>query len=256
MKYRSSLRPPSGGHHAARRRHAALRRAVALLFLLLILLTGRSGAQVSGRIASVTTGLGQTGVPLTVTARLLQPELVARVEVAYRRFGETTFGRVEMTLTGNDASATIPGTAVAPPFVEFYILISLRTPGPEETYPVENAAQQPLRVSVTEPEQPKLLVLLSPEPGERVRAADLLVSFSLINFDSTLDRTKTAVFIDGDDLSARAVVSGDLVVLKPDVTGAAGAEGSHTLRIELYNRSGEVIEKTTASFSTLPGGYG
>lgn len=218
------------------------------------MLTWQAPAQVSDRVASVSAGTAQTGQPLTIHATLLQPQLVARVELAYRRFGETTFGRIEMTVTGNDAAATIPGTAVSPPFVEYYLLLSLHTPGPEETYPVENAAQQPLRAAVSEPAEAQRLVILSPEPGERVRAADLLISFSLINFDSTLDPSRTVVIVDAEDVSARAVVSGDLVVLRPGEGGAASAEGTHALRIEVYDRSGKLLERAATSFATAPGG--
>jgi len=215
-----------------------------LVGLCLLALSSAQG-QISERISGVTLGIANEGEPLFIRVELARADIVEGIELAYRRFGESSFRFMEMPIIGNTASATLPGYAVVPPFVEYYFVLHLRGLPQPETYPLENAAQQPLKVGVRSaaPREARL-VLLSPEEGERLRPDEVLISFSLINFDSTLDRTRIALSIDGTDHSALAVLSGDLVVLKPENV----AEGRHTFVIELVDLQGRMVDKVSQEF--------
>jgi len=230
----------------------------------MLLLFSVATAQISDRISGVAAGTGTAGQPLTIRAELVQPASIDRIELAYRQFGENTYRRMEMAVSGNTASVTLPGTSVSPPFVEYYFILTIRnSTAPPETYPIENAEQQPLKVLVQE--QASILnraVILSPEQNEEVQASDVLISFSLINFDSTLDRSSIKVSIDGRDISSGAVISGDLVVDRPDNISAPLESGSHRLSLELRNTQGEVLERDVLDFvvrspeSTAPSAQG
>ncbi len=209
-------------------------------------------AQVSDKIARVTTSPVQQGQPLTVTAELINPALVSRVEVNYRQFGEQQYKRMEMSIVGNSATATIPGTETLPPFLEFYLLLTTQTPPGTETYPVENAADHPLRAEVQEAIAPAGVInLISPEPRESVSAEDLLVSFSL-SADSTVDLRATKVFIDGADLSAFLVATGNLFVLRPSNSFPDISPGTHLLGIEVYSQTHALLDRMQSEF-TLTG---
>ena len=215
------------------------------------LLASIATAQISDRISSVRVGTATAGQPLIIQADLVQPASLDRIEIAYRQFGESSFRRMEMAISGNTAAVTLPGTSVVPPFVEYYFILTIRNSAvPPETYPIENAEQQPLKVSVGE-EQGVLgrLIILSPDANEELRASDVLISFSLINFDSTLDRSTIKVSIDNRDISPGAVISGDLVVLRPENLSTALEAGSHKLVIELRDLRGELLERDAAEFS-------
>ncbi len=216
------------------------------ILLACLVASAASTAQISERISQVNVGTARAGSPLAIHAQLLQPELLARVELSYRQFGETNFHRLEMAVTGNDAAVTIP--VVAAPILEYYFVLTFRAPVPPETYPLENPEQQPLKVSIETAMSPERLILLSPEAGESLRSPDVLISFSLINFDSTLDRSKISVTVDGADFSEKTAQTGDLVVLRPENFTSLGT-GVHTLKIQVYDIQGRLLEGFSRYFS-------
>ncbi len=222
-----------------------------LCTIALFVFSAAAVAQVSDRIARVTTSPVQQGQPLTITAELINPALVSRVEVAYRQFGEQQYKRMEMSIVGNSATATIAGTETLPPFLEYYLLLTMQTPAGTETYPVENAAEHPLRAEVQEAiPSSGVINLISPEPHESVSADDLLVSFS-VNGDSTLDVRATRVFIDGADLSRFLVVTGNLIVLRPSNSFPEISPGTHLIGIEVYSTSRALLDRVQAEFMLI-----
>lgn len=218
---------------------------------LCVLCASLAVAQISERISSVTiAGAVATGAPLTVQANLVHPDIIDHIDLAYRHFGENSYRRIEMVVNGNAAVADIPATSVAPPFVEYYFILTIRNIAVPETYPLENAEQQPLKATVEDLSAGTGgLVLLSPEKNEKLLPSDVLISFSLINFDSTLDRSSIKTYIDNRDISSFAVLSGDLVVVRPENISPNLDNGSHTLRIELYDTQHQLLQKSVTKFS-------
>src|SRR5205809_545521 len=78
-------------------------------------------AQVSDKISRVTVGRYQQGQPLSIQAELADVAAIDHIEMAYRPFGQTEYKQVEMALTGNVASASIPPGQLAAPFLEYYL---------------------------------------------------------------------------------------------------------------------------------------
>jgi len=207
-------------------------------------------AQVSDKIIKVNTGTPKPNQPLIIQVDLRQSNLLDRIEIAYRQFGERDFKRSEMLLAGNSASITLPAEIILPPFLEYYFVLSVTGQSATETYPVENPEQQPLRVPLLEtPAKPYELILLSPEQDEKASPSDLLISFSLTQSDSAIDLNATKVFFDDIDLSKNIVRSGDLVVVKPDNASIFPEGGAHKIRIELFDNSGKLVEASTTGFS-------
>jgi len=225
-------------------------RGFAGALIALCLLMAAADAQVSDKIGKITTGTAEPGKALTIQIELLQATTLDHLELAYRQFGVREFTRTEMSLTGNVASAALPGEAIVPPFVEYYILLYYSGREVPETYPVENPEQSPLQISV----QPgafgkSQILILSPDPGERVTMENLLVSFSLAQFDSVAAITEIRVAVDNTDLSQIIVQYGDLIVVRPENMSVRFSPGAHEAHVALFDRSGNRIDSVSWSFS-------
>ena len=212
--------------------------------------------QVSDKIGKVDAGSFTPGKALVIQAELLSTALLERVEIAYRQFGQHDYRRSEMAVAGNSATASIPPGELAPPFLEYYLILHLSNAAAPETYPVENAAEHPLRVDLQgaqTPENPPVTVL-SPEPDERLRPEDVLISFSLSSPDTAIDRSATKVLLDGRDVSAAVVVTDQLYVVKPENLSIPLSGGDHKIRIEFFDSRGKPLTDYTWNFGVMDAG--
>ena len=218
--------------------------------LALCLLAAGADAQISDKIGKITTGTAEPGKSLSFQIELLQASTLERLELAYRQFGVREFSRIEMSLTGNIASATLPAEAIIPPFVEYYLLLYYAGKDVPETYPVENPDQSPLQINV----QPGMLektqiIILSPDPGERVSAEDLLISLSLAQFDSGTVVGPIQIYVDKTNLSEGILRYGDLIVVRPENVSAKFSAGAHEVHVVLTDMTGKSIDSVSWSFS-------
>ena len=174
-------------------------RSILLLFFA-VLTAAVARAQISDKVANVTAGTFHPGQPLTIEADLLVGSVVDRMSVAYRSFGARDYKQVEMTITGSHASVSIPAASLIPPSLEYYLLLYIRAKDTTETYPVEDAALNPLRVALEAPPavSSNTIVILSPDRDELVTPDDLLISFSLVHADSTVNRANIKIFVDNE----------------------------------------------------------
>lgn len=223
--------------------------AIALLFLSCI-----ASAQISDKVSRVTVGTAAAGEPLTFQADLLQPDVIERVDLAYRPLGQTDFRAMEMVMAGNSATVTLPGSVTSSPSIEYYLILTIRGKEAQETFPIENPTQQPLRVDLQPASSMRnRIVILSPDRDERITKEDLLITFSLLNVDTTVDRAATRILIDGADLSSLAVSAGDLYVLKPENMAVPLESGVHSVSVVLRDRQGNPVDSTRWAF-TITGG--
>ena len=200
-------------------------------------------------ISNVTAGRAAEGKPVAIAVELTQNTDVQRLLLRYRGFGTTEFKELEMLISGRNASVTIPGEAVVPPTVEYYIEARL-TSGKNETYPLGAPDATPLRLEVT-PVNPrdKEVRILSPEPGETVAVEDLVVAISFFYASPGVNTKATRIFLDGVDVSAKAVFSDDVVLYSPkNFTGPLNL-GAHFLKVELRDTTGEPYHTIESTFA-------
>ncbi|MDI6765930.1 MAG: hypothetical protein QME52_03805 [Bacteroidota bacterium] len=212
-------------------------------------------AQVSDKVAKVTIGSIQHGQPLTIQIDLMQSNLLDQVEIAYRQFGERNFKHTEMTLTNNTASFSLPAEALHPPFIEYYFILHIRGQVDPETYPLENAEQQPFRIDL----KPASVIsseftILSPEQDEHVYPEDFLISFTLYYPDSLIDLNSIQIFLDENDLSAYALRAEDLFVLKPENANISFKGGQHTIRVAIKDTLGNPVKSFSWYFTVIGDG--
>ncbi len=251
MPFCSGARPrPSHAHDAGR-----WTRIVFLLMTALAGVTPFARSQVSDRISSLTPDEAIANAPVTIQANLRQGGTIERVYLLYRPFGESQFTPVQMDLSGNLASTTLPSRVTVQPFIEIYLVLVDRS-GRSETYPLgetpdplttppAHTLQLPVRSFDETDEQ---VVFLSPDRGNVLEADEVLISVSLLRADTMVVKRATQIFFDGMDVTSAAVFSGDLIVLAPENTGRSLAPGPHRVNVRLYDRNGNLYRVAALTF--------
>ena len=186
---------------------------------------------------------------LSVSVEFAQSTGVAKILLHYRAFGETDYQEVEMLIAGRTATATIPAEAVLPPNMEYYIEAQLSN-GNVETYPLQNAMANPQRVAVKARDlKDDEIRILSPEPGETVDSEELVVAISFFFASENVNPEATKIFVDDTDVTSTAVFSDDLMLYSPASAGQPLSLGAHRLRIEVYDKQGNLYHTVGSSFS-------
>lgn len=205
-------------------------------------------AQISDNIVTVEASAFLANEPLRIHVELAHASTIERIELAYRIFGQSQFKRSEMEIQGNSAVVIIPTKEIAPPFLEYYLILYLRNSDNPETYPLENPTELPLKIDLQNlnVQQDETIIILSPEQGEMVAPDDLFISFSLFRADTTIDRSASKVSIDGIDISDNIIMSDNLAVLSP--TGELNS-GKHSIQVQLFDHRGNIVYNRSWEFS-------
>ncbi|MGA2622945.1 MAG: hypothetical protein ABSF91_03750 [Bacteroidota bacterium] len=208
--------------------------------------------QASDKIISVGPNEAKEGEPLTIHAELAKAGIITQMLLAYRPFGASEYKKVEMTINGNTASATIPGGEVAPSAIDYYLLVAVQGVDTLQPYPVENPEGNPLQVQVrTENPKDKMVIFLSPEPNTSVRSDDLLISVSLYRTPSSVNRKATKIYIDDRDVTLSAGFIEDIITLSPENIKPPLSDGPHTIKVELFDNEGKLYYSSGMSFAQL-----
>jgi hypothetical protein len=150
---------------------------------------------------------------------------------------------------GNLYFGTIPAGDVTETGLEYY-LIALLDDGSLIAFPADDPEAYPVQVSVRSPvAEPGTVVdafqeaavgaeeadalILSPEPREFYLPEDVVVGVSLFNLQD-LDESTIRLLIDGQDVTAQADVSADLVTYSP----LGLASGVHQVEVQMNRTSG------------------
>lgn len=101
-----------------------------------------------------------------------------------------------------------------------------------------------------EPAEPQFSALiLSPEPGEVVPQTTSMISVSFLDPEGRLDVTSVRLFLDGDDVTGGATVSGEVLVYVPP---GALRRGLHNVVVTALARDGSDLPTTNWSFVIGP----
>ncbi len=223
-----------------------------LVFFTVFLSSPNSYGQISKSISSISNTTSQQNSDVTFDLDLFQANTVSRITFFYKPFGESSYKSRDVIVTGIKANVTIPKEEVVPPSIEYYFMIELKD-GNIETYPIDfDRTKLPLTLKV-EPLQQKetAVILLSPEPGFKAPSSDLLISVSLFGSPLSINRDMTKLFIDDRDVSENALYAGDLINYYPDNFEPKLQQGSHTLKVVLYDTTGKEASTFTSVFKTV-----
>jgi len=222
------------------------------VFTLLTIISSITIAQVSNYISSVKVGDAKEKNPITIIAELTLADNISEISLAYKPFGESEFIKMEMLIAGNSASVTIPAENVLPPYIEYYLIISLKN-AQGETYPTGiSEGVTPLQISVSGVSQKdKEIIVLSPDAGEVLTIDDQLISLSFVRAPENVDISKTKIFLNGKDVSSMAVVAGDLIVLSGENISADISGSARDLQVEVYDKDGNLYHTLRRTFQVV-----
>lgn len=219
------------------------------ILLFVLFLPSLMTAQVSNYISNVEILNAKEGEPLTVKADLFQVAAIKRISFYYKIFGETEYYEQEMNLFGASASTSIGGDKIFPPFVEYFLRIELKD-GSFESYPIgapEDAAA--LQVSIQPvSEKDRQILVLSPTPHESVSINDLFISISLLRVPPKIDNSATKVFVDDNDVTQMVLFADDLLLFYPENFPGTISEGTHVLKVEVYDNEGNFYHSISSDF--------
>ena len=218
-------------------------------FLLFVLFFLPMYGQVSQYVIEVKVPAASEQTPLSISVELTQNTQIQKVVLYYREFGTTEYKELEMLLSGRTAVATLPGKAVTPPYVEYYIGIQLAD-NTRATFPSENPEMNPLKIQVKEIDQRDLEVrFLSPESGETLAAEDLAVAVSLMFASDAVDKSRSRIYLDGADVTSEALISDDVLLYSPKNFDKPLNLGAHSIKIELLDTLGKIYYSKQTDFN-------
>jgi len=211
-------------------------------------------SQINTYIRAIHYGEAKEGAPLRVAVELAKSTELGRVVLYYRQFGQSEFRILEMQITSDTATVTIAEDEVTPPFMEVYVQAQTST-GAIETYPFQNPTAAPTRIPVgVKSAKDQEILFLSPDKSERLLPEDIYISISFVYAPDKVDRKRTKVYIDNIDLSAMKVTAGDLTIVSPDALPKNMSNGVHTLRVDVYDKTGAPYHTIERTFTVITNG--
>ncbi len=219
-----------------------------LLGLLFIVNADIANAQISNTISKINFGPAIEAEDVKVDVELLQNQQITSINFFYRHSGITDYKQVEMELMGMNARCVIPGEDVALPYVEYYVVVT--TPAGEDVYPGLSVEPLKLIVQAGSPKDKEILIM-SPEKNSNVALDEFFVSISLLRATDAVDKAKTKIYIDGNDVTSMAVFADDIIIYVPENFGQKISMNGHLLKVEIYDLQGNLYHTIQSSFTIV-----
>jgi len=212
------------------------RLAIGLLFPLLFASLSALAQVPADRQLQVKYGEAVEGRALEIRISSPMGAQIDRAVIRYRNFGISEYRFIEAQPQGNDFVGTIPAKYVIAPSIDFYVVAVLRD-NTQITFPFLTPIQTPASITVRPlPEDPNLVVI-SPSKEEALRPEDVVISFSYYTLSDKISKEKSQLFVDGKDVTKKAIFSENLVTYIPDEPPKPGP-----LRAEFIARDARGVE--------------
>ncbi len=214
----------------------ASRYAIGILIPLLFASLSAWAQATADRQLNVTFGEAVEGKPLEIRISSPMGAQIDRAVIRYRNFGISEYRFIEAQPQGNDFVGTIPAKYVIAPSIDFYVVAVLRD-NTQITFPFLTPIQTPASITVRPlPEDPNLVVI-SPSKEEALRPDDVVISFSYYTLSDKISKEKSQLFVDGKDVTKKAIFSENLITYIPDEPPKPGP-----LRAEFIARDARGVE--------------
>lgn len=190
--------------------------------------------------------------PLKVKLTLLNSSSIESINIFYKNFQDIEYKSIEMKIYSDVANVIIPSQNVLSPFLEYYFEIKL-TNGEREIYPEGapiNASPFQIRIN-NKTKNHTEIIILSPEPNSQISSDDFFVSISLLKISDKIDKSKTKIFLDNNDVTSMVLIADDLILYNPSNYNQEIHSGNHLLKIELYDFSNNLYQSKSISFFIL-----
>lgn len=88
------------------------------------------------------------------------------------------------------------------------------------------------------------IVVISPEPGEKIFSDEFLLTVSYFRYSSAIDKSRTRLFLDTWEVTRYAQIFDDFLTFAPRRV----PPGKHKLRLEIYDQSGRLLSRKEWDF--------
>lgn len=90
------------------------------------------------------------------------------------------------------------------------------------------------------------IIVLSPDPGELIAADEIMVSASILASESDIDFSRTALLIDGVNVTSLSSLEDGLLTFAPEQI----RQGIHNIELKVYDNGGSLLDNKEWSFRT------
>ncbi len=189
----------------------------------------------------------QLHVELDLLNRTAMP--VSDVRVYFRSFGETQFRSHSLRPEGLRYLASVDLSGYAGEVVEYFFAVEYAD-GTLAQYPESAPEYNLYEISVNQSfDSGDGLVVITPEPNDIIYTDEFLLTVSFFEFSSRVDKERIKVHLDEYDISRSQylAVYDDFITFSPKRI----TPGQHTLRVELFDRSGRLLAMKEWAFRAI-----
>ncbi len=221
-------------------------RCIVLAVISLLLFLAADGLA-QDRQLNVRYGQAQEGQPFEVRIEPPQNVQVVRAVVRFKVFGSSDYRDIEAQPAGNVLSAVIQGKDVEIPSIEFFV-VALLSDNSRLTFPAVSPEANPVSVTVRPKPEDDNVIIVSPTRDDIVLNDEVVISFSFYRVSARVDKSKTDLFVNGVNVTERAVFSENLVSYVPERNLPVGVNRA---TIIVRDSKGDVIGTATTYFKTM-----
>lgn len=170
------------------------------------------------------------------------------VRIFYRELSDYKFRSAFLKPEGFRYLASINLSDFEGKVVEYYFGIEYLD-GSRQSYPEEAPEHKLYQVAVQD-EGDELVAgieVISPEPDEIIYTDEFIFTVSYFPLSGVIDKERTRLYLDTYDVSQYLNIFDDFLTFAPNRV----PPGRHNLKLELYDRSGNLIATKSISFNAL-----
>ena len=189
------------------------------------------------------------GEPFRLKAIITDDGEIGNCILYFRIPGMIEFDFVPFYLEGEFYIAEIPPEFLETGILEYYVYAS-DAEGNSRTSPEISPEMNPFEYSITPigEGQPTDIYLLSPEPGSSIPQGPELIVISLYDPDDDTVPGSVRLFVDGDDVTDRALITQDLITYIPIEDYSIGG---HTIEVTVRDQAGNMTKGKVFEFAVV-----
>lgn len=229
-----------------------MRRQIFLLSLLIVVLV------IHPVLATERAEIGFLSSPTLDDNQVLNVELrvhnrsefpIKDIRVFYRELSQNHFQSAFLTPQGFRYLASVDLSDFDGSVVEYYFGVEY-IDGELQTYP-DGAPEYGLYEVALQDEDTGTddgsVEVISPEPDEVIYTDEFMLTVSYFQYSGTVDKERTKLYLDTWDVSQYLNIFDDFLTFAPNKV----PPGRHKIRLELYDRSGNLLATKTVEFSAI-----
>jgi hypothetical protein len=229
-----------------------MRRQIFLLSLLIVVFA------IHPLLATERAEIGFSSLPTLDDNQVLNVELrvnnrseipIKDIRIFYRDVSQNYFQSAFLKPQGFRYLASVDLSDFEGSVVEYYFGVEY-VDGALQTYPDEAPEYGLYEVALQDEDtgtDDGSVEVISPEPDEVIYTDEFMLTVSYFQYSGTVDKERTKLYLDTWDVSQYLNIFDDFLTFAPNKV----PPGRHKIRLELYDRSGNLLATKTVEFSAI-----